>query len=175
MDGVGSWWWGAWDCPGPSSWVRGRRGPRSGHWQGPSLAAHSGRKRRPEAALTSSGGLRAGTACSSALPGSSGLGRCLPSSHLFQQCHSQRERALALIIRSRRQQWLGGWWLLVGMVWAQGWPRWVVRCPSQATHCGSPGGFEVDSDLFRTGTTGPRDRLGSKVRGCQNPPPAFGI
>lgn len=100
----------------------------------------------------------AGTACFLALPGSSGLGRCLSKQPFISAASFPKGKGMVidyLFGAGGGSDWEAGgcWWLLVAAgreglgtgVAATG----VVRCPSRATH-GRKGlrRLRVDSDLF---------------------------
>lgn len=82
-------------------------------------------------------------------PWTSGLGRFLRAGRLFQQRHSQRERARASIIYSEQEA------AVAGKLVAAGWEGLVEDSKDRVSQVAimihrvqGPGMFEVDSDLF---------------------------
>lgn len=111
--------WGVglpWDCPGPSSWGEGLAWTARGvgvcsKWEEGAARRHSDLLWLDMVAPWL--GLLAPWHC----PGPRGLGGASPSSHLFQQRHSQRERARALIIYSEQDVAVTGRLVAAGGFW----------------------------------------------------------
>lgn len=90
-----------------------------------------------------------------ALPGSSGLGRCLSKQPFISAASFPKGKGTGidyLFGAGRSSDWEAGgcWWLLAGKVWAQEWLRWgwLGARHEPPTAGRGPGGCEVDSDLF---------------------------